>query len=331
MSHAGAPLLEVTGLHVEFRTRAGVARAVNGISFRVAAGETLVILGESGSGKSVTAQAIMGILDQPPASVTEGSICLSGIDLIGLTEPAMRRRRGAQIAIVFQDALSALNPVASVGRQIGEMFTAHRGVGRAAARAHAIGLLQRVGIPQAARRVDDFPHEFSGGMRQRVMIAMALALDPALLIADEPTTALDVTVQAQVLDLLAALQRERNMAMILITHDLDVVAEVADHVVVMYAGRAVESADVSTIFERPAHPYTRALLQSVPRLTERGHRLQAIGGAPPNLLALPSGCSFHPRCPRAEPICAQATPPLVTLSPTHVAECHFVEQLSFAA
>ncbi|WP_330307112.1 MULTISPECIES: ABC transporter ATP-binding protein [unclassified Streptomyces] len=303
-------LLEVRDLHVEFRTRDGVAKAVNGVNYSVDEGETLAVLGESGSGKSVTAQAVMGILDMPPGRITGGEILFQGKDLLKLKEDERRKVRGAEMAMIFQDALSSLNPVLSVGDQLGEMFTVHRGMSRKAARAKAIELMERVRIPAAADRVRDYPHQFSGGMRQRIMIAMALALEPALIIADEPTTALDVTVQAQVMDLLAELQRELHMGLILITHDLGVVADVADHIAVMYAGRIIESAPVHDIYKAPAHPYTKGLLESIPRLDQKGKELYAIKGLPPNLMHIPPGCAFNPRCPMAQDICRSEVPPL---------------------
>ncbi|MFD7120789.1 ABC transporter ATP-binding protein [Streptomyces sp. NPDC059892] len=303
-------LLEVRDLQVEFRTRDGVARAVNGVSYSVDAGETLAVLGESGSGKSVTAQAVMGILDMPPGRITGGEVLFRGRDLLKLKEEQRRRVRGAEMAMIFQDALSSLNPVLTVGAQLGEMFIVHRGMSRKRARAKAVELMDRVRIPAARERVDDYPHQFSGGMRQRIMIAMALALEPSLIIADEPTTALDVTVQAQVMDLLAELRRELNMGLILITHDLGVVADVADRIAVMYAGRIVESAPVYEIYRAPAHPYTRGLLRSIPRLDRKGRELYAIKGLPPNLLRVPPGCAFNPRCPSAQDICRREVPPL---------------------
>ncbi|MFJ7998088.1 ABC transporter ATP-binding protein [Streptomyces sp. NPDC096310] len=303
-------LLEVRDLQVEFHTREGTAKAVNGVSYAVAAGETLAVLGESGSGKSVTAQAIMGILDSPPGRITGGEVLFRGRDLLRLKEEQRRRIRGAEMAMIFQDALSSLNPVLTVGAQLAEMFEVHRGMGRKQARAKSVELMDRVRIPAARDRVNDYPHQFSGGMRQRIMIAMALALEPALIIADEPTTALDVTVQAQVMDLLAELRRELNMGLILITHDLGVVADVADKIAVMYAGRIVETAPVHEIYQRPAHPYTRGLLDSIPRLDQKGHELYAIKGLPPNLLHIPPGCAFHPRCPRARDRCRAEVPPL---------------------
>ncbi|MFI0504946.1 ABC transporter ATP-binding protein [Streptomyces albogriseolus] len=316
-------LLEVRDLHVEFRTRDGVAKAVNGVTYGVDEGETLAVLGESGSGKSVTAQAVMGILDTPPGRVTGGEVVFQGRDLLTLKEEERRRIRGAEMAMVFQDALSALNPVLTVGDQLAEMFTVHRGMSRKDARAKAVELMDRVRIPAARERVRQYPHQFSGGMRQRIMIAMAIALEPALIIADEPTTALDVTVQAQVMELLAELQREYRMGLILITHDLGVVADVADRIAVMYAGRIVESAPVHDIYKAPAHPYTRGLLDSIPRLDHKGRELYAIKGLPPNLTRIPPGCPFHPRCPLARDVCTTDDPPLYEVSGTRGSACHF--------
>ncbi|MER5968691.1 ABC transporter ATP-binding protein [Streptomyces sp. NPDC002055] len=304
------PLLEVRDLHVEFHTRDGIAKAVNGVNYSVAPGETLAVLGESGSGKSVTAQAVMGILDMPPGRIPQGEILFRGRDMLTMSNEERRKIRGAKMAMIFQDALSSLNPVLSVGYQLGEMFRVHQGLSRKEAKAKAIELMDRVRIPAAKQRVGDYPHQFSGGMRQRIMIAMALALEPDLIIADEPTTALDVTVQAQVMDLLAELQREFNMGLILITHDLGVVADVADKIAVMYAGRIVETAPVHELYKRPAHPYTRGLLDSIPRLDQKGQDLYAIKGLPPNLLKIPSGCAFNPRCPKAEDSCRTEVPVL---------------------
>ncbi|MEU6526880.1 ABC transporter ATP-binding protein [Streptomyces sp. NPDC046924] len=306
----GRPLLEVRDLHVEFHTRDGVAKAVNGVNYSVAAGETLAVLGESGSGKSVTAQAIMGILDMPPGRIPKGEILFRGQDMLRMSHEERRKIRGNKIAMIFQDALSSLNPVLSVGYQLGEMYRVHQGLSKKEAKARSIEMMDRVKIPAAAARVDDYPHQFSGGMRQRIMIAMALALEPDLIIADEPTTALDVTVQAQVMDLLADLQREYNMGLILITHDLGVVADVADKIAVMYAGRIVEQAPVHELYKKPAHPYTKGLLDSIPRLDQKGQELYAIKGLPPNLTRIPSGCAFNPRCPRAEDVCRTDVPPL---------------------
>ncbi|MFF8266277.1 ABC transporter ATP-binding protein [Streptomyces sp. NPDC016562] len=316
-------LLEVRDLHVEFKTRDGVAKAVNGVDYAVDEGETLAVLGESGSGKSVTAQAVMGILDMPPGRITGGEILFKGRDLLKMKEDERRRIRGADMAMIFQDALSSLNPVLSVGAQLGEMYEVHRGMSRRDAKVKAIDLMDRVRIPAAKQRVGDYPHQFSGGMRQRIMIAMALALEPSLIIADEPTTALDVTVQAQVMDLLAELQRELNMGLILITHDLGVVADVADKIAVMYAGRIVEAAPVHEIYKAPAHPYTRGLLDSIPRLDQKGQELYAIKGLPPNLLAIPPGCAFNPRCPMAQAVCRTEVPPLARVDEERTSACFF--------
>jgi oligopeptide/dipeptide ABC transporter ATP-binding protein len=325
-----APLLQVRDLHVEFRTRDGLAKAVNGVNYSVRAGETLAILGESGSGKSVSSQAVMGILDSPPGFVTGGEIVFKGQDLLKLSNEQRRRIRGTQMAMVFQDALSSLNPVHTVGTQLGEMYRVHAGASKKDAKLKAVELMERVGIPGAKERVNQYPHQFSGGMRQRVMIAMALALEPDLIIADEPTTALDVTVQAQVMELLGDLQREYNMGLILITHDLGVVADVADKIAVMYAGRIVETAPVHELYARPAHPYTRGLLDSIPRLDQKGQELYAIKGLPPNLLHIPSGCAFNPRCPMAQDICRSEVPPLHAVTeedgralPGRGSACHF--------
>ncbi len=319
----GDVLLDVRDLRVEFRTRDGVARAVNGVSWTVDAGETLAVLGESGSGKSVTAQAVMGILDAPPGRITGGEVLFKGRDLLRMKEDERRRIRGAEMAMIFQDALSSLNPVVPVGDQLGEMFVVHRGMSRKDARARAVELMDRVRIPAARQRAGDYPHQFSGGMRQRIMIAMALALEPALIIADEPTTALDVTVQAQVMDLLAELRRESRMGLVLITHDLGVVADVADRIAVMYAGRIVESAPVHDLYRAPAHPYTRGLLDSIPRLDRKGHALHAIKGLPPSLMDIPPGCAFHPRCPAARDACRTDVPPLHPVDEDRGSACHF--------
>ena len=329
------PVLEVDDLHVEFRTRSGVVNAVNGISYSVHRGETLAILGESGSGKSVSAQAIMGILDVPPAVITGGGIRFQGRDMLTMDAEEQRQIRGPGISMIFQDALSSLNPVYSVGFQIGEMFRVHRGASRKEAKQRAVELMDRVRIPAAAQRVNDYPHQFSGGMRQRVMIAMALALDPRILIADEPTTALDVTVQAQVMDLLKDLQRDTGMGLILITHDLGVVNEVADRVAVMYAGKIVETGTVDDVFTRPAHPYTLGLMNSIPQVEAKGGRLNPIVGQPPNLAAIPSGCPFHPRCPKGRTgaaalpgrDCVGDVPPLRLVVPGREAACHYSEEV----
>jgi oligopeptide transport system ATP-binding protein len=321
------PLLRVDDLAVEFRTRDGVVHAVDGVTYDLDRGETLAILGESGSGKSVSAQAIMGILDMPPAFITRGEVRFAGDDLLTLPEKRRRHVRGERISMIFQDALSALNPVYPVGWQIAEMFRTHRGTSRSEATRAAVELMDRVHIPSAAARVGDYPHQFSGGMRQRVMIAMAIALEPDILIADEPTTALDVTVQAQIMDLLSELQRDTGMGLILITHDLGVVAQVADRVAVMYAGRIVETATIDDLYARPAHPYTEGLIASIPRLEQKGNRLTPIGGAPPNLTRVPPGCSFHPRCPRARGNCRVDEPPLYDVGPGRASACHYYEEV----
>lgn len=323
-----APLLAVEDLRVEFRTRVGIAKAINGVSFDVDSGETLAILGESGCGKSVTAQAIMGILDTPPGFVTGGAIKYRGVDLLKRSVEERRQVRANKIAMIFQDALSALNPVFTVGFQLTELFRKHRGMSRADGKKRAAELLDLVKIPAARQRINDFPHQFSGGMRQRVMIAMSLALDPELLIADEPTTALDVTVQAQIMNLLADLQRERNMGLILITHDMGVVADVADRINVMYAGRIVEKAPVYDIYAKPSHPYTKALLESIPRVDLKGQQLNVIKGLPPNLTDIPPGCSFNPRCRYAQDVCqADPPPPLYPVKADIGSACHFWEEV----
>jgi oligopeptide transport system ATP-binding protein len=320
-------LLEVEDLHVEFRTSDGVATVLNGVDYSVHAGETLAVLGESGSGKSVTAQTVMGILDSPPAVVTGGAVRYRGEDLLTASEERRREVRGGEIAMIFQDALSALNPVFTVGFQIEEQLRVRLGMSRKDARKRAIELLDTVRIPAAAKRIREYPHQFSGGMRQRAMIAMSLALDPDLLIADEPTTALDVTVQAQIMDLLAEIQAERRMGLILITHDLAVVAEVADRIAVMYAGRIVEQADVTELFRSPGHPYTSALMSSLPRLDLKGRTLETIKGLPPSLLNIPPGCPFHPRCKRAESRCSTDRPELHQLGFGRVSACHFADEV----
>ncbi|MCL1907191.1 MAG: ABC transporter ATP-binding protein [Propionibacteriaceae bacterium] len=325
-------LLDVSDLFVEFRTREGVAHAINGVSFSLDRHETLAILGESGSGKSVTAQAIMGILDTPPGYVTGGQVEYCGVDLLRLSERERRRVRGAHISMIFQDALSSLNPCFPVGWQIAEMFRIHRGLSKSKALEASIRLMERVNIPAARERVKAYPHQFSGGMRQRIMIAMAIALDPAILIADEPTTALDVTVQAQIMDLLKELQAESGMGLILITHDLGVVANVADRIAVMYAGRLVETAGVHEVYADPRHPYTIGLLESVPRMdVARQETLPAIGGLPPNLLAMPEGCPFNPRCKFAVDGCRVGEPPPLTQlasAEQRYAACWQVDQLT---
>jgi peptide/nickel transport system ATP-binding protein len=300
-----SPILTVRDLQVSFRTDDGVVHAVDGVSFEVSAGEVVAVVGESGSGKSVTAQTLIGLTRAPNSKIT-GSVMFEGVDLIELPDDQFRSVRGEHIAMVFQDPMTSLNPVYRVGDQIAEMIRAHRDVSKAEALSRSVDLLRSVGIPNPERRVRDYPHEFSGGMRQRVMIAMALALDPEVLIADEPTTALDVTIQAQILRLLDNLNRDRNLSVVLITHDLGVVAELADRVVVMYGGQIVEDATLDEIFYNPQHPYTWGLLGSIARLDEpRPERLTQIVGQPPSLLNPPTGCRFAARCKYAFDKCTQ--------------------------
>ncbi|ADB51367.1 ABC transporter ATP-binding protein [Conexibacter woesei] len=308
------PLLSVRDLHVEFRTRRGTVRAVRGLSYDVCQGEAVGLVGESGSGKSVSALAVLGLLPRRTARIAAGSIRLRGDELVGLGEKRLRALRGAVVSLIFQDPLSSLNPVLTIGRQITEQLEAHGRAEGAAARARAVELLEQVGIPDAPRRVDQHPHELSGGMRQRAMIAMALSCEPALLIADEPTTALDVTIQAQILELLAELRETLGMSLLLITHDLGVVAGFTDRVAVMYAGRIVEQGPTEPLLARPAHPYAQGLLASIPRLDRpRQAQLTPIPGVPPNLGAEIAGCPFRPRCAHAVERCAAADPPLEPL------------------
>jgi len=298
-----APLLDVQDLQTHFRTRAGVVKAVAGVSFSVAAGASLGIVGESGSGKTVTSLSIMRLIE-PPGFVAGGRILFRGRDMVGLSEAEIRAIRGRDICLVFQDPMTALNPVYTVGRQVAEAVLAHQDISHQAAMARVIELFRMVGIPAPERRVHEFPHRLSGGMRQRVTIAMALANDPKLLILDEPTTALDVTIQAQILDLVRELRQRVNTAVLLITHDIGVVTELCEHVVVMYGGRIMESGTVAQVTADPKHPYTIGLLASIPTPQMRGRRLAAIGGAVPNPLRMPPGCPFQPRCPQATDQCA---------------------------
>jgi oligopeptide/dipeptide ABC transporter ATP-binding protein len=316
------PLLEVKGLRTEFRSGGSSFAAVDGISFSLAPGETLGIVGESGCGKSVTSLSIMRLVPNPPGRITAGEIRLEGRNLLDLPESAMRAVRGDDIAMIFQEPMTSLNPVQTVGDQIIEAVQLHRSLSAAAARARALEMLQLVKIPSPETRLDEYPHQLSGGMRQRVMIAMALACDPKLLIADEPTTALDVTIQAQILDLLRDLRERTGAAIMLITHDLGVVAELAHRVIVMYAGRIVEEAPVGLLFADPQHPYTLGLLGSIPRLGSDGdERLTAIEGVVPNPYALPPGCRFSPRCPLADEKCRSEQPALREIVPGHRAAC----------
>ena len=329
-----APLLSIENLQVHFRTPEGVNRAVDGVSFAIGAGETLAIVGESGCGKSVTSMSILRLLPEPPAAIA-GAIRFQGTNLLDLSDREMRKIRGNDISVIFQEPMTSLNPVLTVGRQIGETLRLHQGLSRAQAEERAVEMLTLVGIPEPRRRVREYPHQLSGGMRQRVMIAIALACSPKLLIADEPTTALDVTIQAQILDLMRDLKRRVGAAIMLITHDLGVVAEVADRVVVMYAGRKVEEASVADLFRAPRHPYTRGLMGAVPRLgaAERGEtgRLAEIPGMVPSLKQRIEGCVFAGRCPQVAEICRTKAPALERKGPAHLAACHFAPKDALAA
>ena len=318
---ANEALLEVEDLRVEFTTRRGIVHAVNGISFAIAPGQTLGIVGESGCGKSVTSLAILGLL-AGNGRIRSGRALFEGRDLITLKDRPLRKIRGREIAMIFQDPMTSLNPVLTIGRQIRESLQTHLGLDRKQAEARAVELLEQVGIPEAGDRVGDYPHQFSGGMRQRAMIAMALACEPKLLIADEPTTALDVTIQAQILRLLSELVRERDTALIMITHDLGVVAGMCERVNVMYAGMFMETGSASQLFARPRHPYTLGLLQSIPRLdAARKARLQPIPGNPRDMLAPPAACPFQPRCRYEVELSSQEVPPLVEIEPGHKLAC----------
>ncbi|WP_367617339.1 ABC transporter ATP-binding protein [Plastoroseomonas hellenica] len=321
-------LLEVQDLTTAFMTGRGEVNAVEDVSFSLNEGEILGIVGESGSGKSVTALSIMGLLPSPPARIAAGQVRFAGQTLTGLSERQMQPIRGPGIGMIFQEPMTSLNPVFSIGDQIMETIRAHERLPQAQLRARAVAMLDKVGIPAAARRLDDYPHQMSGGQRQRVMIAMALACRPRLLIADEPTTALDVTIQAQILDLLMDLRDEFGMAIIIITHNMGVIAETADRVLVMYAGRVIEEAPAARIFDHPRHPYTRGLLECVPSLTEDRARLVAIPGTLPEPARRPAGCRFAPRCAHAEPSCTQAVPALESLEPSHTAACFRARELS---
>ncbi len=321
------PLRSVSNLTTAFATARGEIRAIEDVSFSLDEGEILGIVGESGSGKSVTALTIMGLLPQPPARVAGGSILFGGEDLTKLSDTRMQRIRGPGIAMVFQEPRTSLNPVFTIGEQVMETIRAHERLSQRALYARALEMLEKVGIPSAARRMGDYPHQLSGGQRQRVMLAIALACRPRLLIADEPTTALDVTIQAQILDLMMDLRDEFGMAIIVITHNMGVVAETADRVLVMYAGRIVEEAPVARLFDRPLHPYTRGLLACVPSLEQEQARLVAIRGTLPDPARRPSGCRFSPRCAYAVPACAAGLPPLETFDPGHTAACIRVPEL----
>jgi len=324
-------LLEIENLAVHFASEEGELNAVNGLSFSIEPGETLAIVGESGSGKSVTAMSVLRLLKSPPARIT-GRALFKGRDLFALTEPEMRRIRGNKISMIFQEPMSSLNPVMAVGAQIAESVRLHQGVSRALARARALDLLSRVGIPAPERRMREYPHQLSGGMRQRVMIAIALACNPELLIADEPTTALDVTVQAQILDLMRGLKAELGSAIILISHDLGVVAEIADRIIIMYAGRIVEQGTMRRILTAPVHPYTKGLLGAIPHLRASTcacegprRRLVEIPGVVPSLRERIAGCAFAPRCAHCTSICQTTPPPIVATGPDHQVACHHAE------
>ncbi|WP_277679618.1 ABC transporter ATP-binding protein [Gracilibacillus dipsosauri] len=320
------PLVEINNLNVEFHSSKGIVKAVEDVSFTLHSSETLAILGESGSGKSTAALALMGLLPKPAGRIVNGEIKLEGIDITNMKESERRKLYGSKLSIIFQDPLSALNPVYTIGYQIGETLRRHQGLSKKQANEKAVELIEQVRIPDARNRLKDYPHQFSGGMQQRVMIAMALALNPKVLIADEPTTALDVTVQAQIMHLLKELQKTNKMGLILISHDLGVVAENADRVAVMYAGHIVETGKVREVFQNPLHPYTLGLMNSIPKITKNDKRLTPIQGAPPDLKSLPKGCAFHPRCPFAQDICKSKAPMLKEVEPGRKSACHFSKE-----
>ena len=324
MPDGGAPVLDVRGLKTVFRTRGGEVHAVNAVSFDLRPGELLGVVGESGSGKSVTMMSLVGLLPSPPADVRAGEVLLDGRDILHLPPEELRAIRGAKVGFIFQDPMTSLNPVFTVGTQIMEPLRAHMGLTKAGAATRAAELLDLVGIPDARKRLASYPHQFSGGMRQRVMIAIALACDPRVLIADEPTTALDVTIQAQILELVRDLRHKLGMAIIWITHDLGVIAGIADRVIVMYGGQVVEQAPVAELFARPKHPYTRALLKTVPHLAGgRAARLQVIEGQPPIMTAAPAACPFAPRCAHAFSRCLRENPARRIVGPAHDVACHW--------
>ncbi len=323
-------LLRVNDLKTHFFTRDGVVKAVDGVTFSLDSGKTLAVVGESGSGKSVTALSLMRLIPDPPGKIVSGQVLFKDEDVLMMSESKVRALRGDRIAMIFQDPMTSLNPVYRVGKQIGESLRLHKGLSKKEALDRAIELLNMVGIPNPADRAKDYPHQFSGGMRQRAMIAMALACDPDILIADEPTTALDVTIQAQILDLMLALQERTGTSIIMITHDLGVVADMANDVMVMYGGKQVEYSSADEVFYSPMHPYAWGLLDSLPRhdVDEKG-TLLPITGQPPSLIQVPSGCSFHPRCPYAQAVCASEVPELREVRPGHLAACHFSGEAGF--
>jgi peptide/nickel transport system ATP-binding protein len=317
-------LLEIKGLKTHFFTEEGVVRAVDGVDLHIAKGETLGVVGESGCGKTVTALSVMKLIAMPPGRIVEGQMLYQGKDLVTLPPAQMRKIRGKEISMVFQEPMTSLNPVFTIGEQIAEAIRLHEGLGRRDAMAKTVDMLKLVHIPNPERRVKEYPHQLSGGMRQRVMIAMALSCNPKLLIADEPTTALDVTIQAQILELLNELKAKLGMAVMLITHDMGVIAETAQRVMVMYAGKVVEEAPVRELFKEPLHPYTQGLLRSIPRIdlaATQKQRLEAIPGVVPSLLNLPKGCRFTPRCPHAKPVCSEQEPVLKEVRPGHKVSC----------
>ena len=325
-----APLLHVDDLAMYFHTRDGIVKAVDGVSYTLRRGQTLGVVGESGSGKSVHALTMMRLIQMPPGRVERGDVLYKGDSLLAMDEDKVRSIRGNNIAMIFQDPMTSLNPVYRIGRQLAEPLRIHKGMSKKDAWQRAAELLTLVGIPHADSRVDDYPHQFSGGMRQRAMIAMALSCDPDILIADEPTTALDVTIQAQIIELMEELQDRTGSAIIMITHDLGVVADIADHVLVMYAGKAVEYGSLDDVFYHPLHPYTWGLMDSLPRhdMTEKGV-LCPIDGQPPSLVRVPAGCAFNPRCPYAQDVCRSDVPPLRTVREGHSAACHFAGDPGF--
>ncbi len=320
-------LLEIRDLRTYFHTDDGVAKAVDGVNYSIKPGETLGVVGESGCGKSVTAMSVMRLIPMPPGEIAGGEILFHGKDLLKLSEAEMRQIRGNEISVIFQEPMTSLNPVFRVGHQISEALILHQNLNKHQARELTIELLGKVGIPDPEKRVDEYPHQMSGGMKQRVMIAMALACGPSLLIADEPTTALDVTIQAQILDLLSELQESEGMAILMITHDLGVIAESADHVAVMYAGKVVEYAPVTELFENPRHPYTVGLFRSLPRVGEEKEELEVIQGNVPNPLEFPTGCKFWPRCPHANDHCRAEEPILEQINDEHTVACWRISEI----
>jgi len=320
-------ILQVENLATHFHTEEGIVKAVQDVSFEVNAGEVLGIVGESGCGKSITSMSILRLIPQPQGKIVHGSIRFKGQDLLTIPENEMRKIRGNKISLISQDPMTSLNPVLTIGEQIMEAIMLHQGLNRKDAHERAIEMLKIVGIPSPEERVDQYPHEFSGGMRQRAIIAMALSCEPEILIADEPTTALDVTIQAQILDLMREIKHTRNAAIVLITHDLGVIAEMCDKVAVMYAGKIVEYTDVYTLFKSPGHPYTIGLLNSIPRIDMKKDRLEPIDGQPPNLVNLPKGCSFSPRCKEVQPLCHTKDPPLITIAPKQKVRCLLREEM----